>query len=339
LFRSYSGFKSYDYVYTGTENEIISYEQEMDHSYFVIGINSKIDPDSSAAGLPVQHGRMSNTERTSDTGRNAEDVNNVRTSFYDPAAFKTAKISIMGDPDYLMQTTASSDLLSLRKRLPASDELSNTFVAASGQMLIEIRFRDVTDHDISTGLMIKNPNIQLFPQNLRSDPEFSDENANAGIFFTVKTMYNNFRSGKFTQDLELALVDATVVNSEKAKEPEKTNTNTDNNSRQDTGSSPLTEREQATPKYNAAQDSQAASVAMARTVSDDDKGTIYDKTGYYAKKRTAEGSIYAKAAAERANWGTDFKNWLTNLTTKKASGPTTASSSEIDPKTLLPKRN
>lgn len=326
-----SGFKRYDYVYTGTNSEIISYEQNMDLAYFVLGTNtnSKTKEDASNVSTPVEKGRLSNVARTYEIGRGSEDVDNVRTSFLDPSAFKSAKLVILGDPDYLTQSETKSSLLKNTVRQALIDQKTSTFVQSSGQMLVEIRFRDVEDYDLSTGLMKRNPNIQLIHQIAKSDDRFKEENNNAGIFFTIKDIVSTFKSGVFQIELSLLLVDVKTPD-DKNKSEKNTNQNTDTGRQDNVPPRPAQDLTRPSPWGG------RTNQTVLTSSPNDDKGTIYDPLNKYGKLRETKGSIYAQAARER----TDFFSSVSN----KLFGPRETKlvnlvPGAIDPKTLLPKRN
>jgi hypothetical protein len=72
------------------------------------------------------------------------------TSLFDPGAYASAKIKILGDPDFLMQPAASS-INSLYNQYYGTDGF--TVNPNGGQVFIEINFREPQDYDISTGLI------------------------------------------------------------------------------------------------------------------------------------------------------------------------------------------
>ena len=106
----YGPHKRYEYWFTGKNSEILSYEQTMDNTYFNVTLTKAGDPASQGGGTdsPVYAGKQQNQERTGKLDVGMEAQNAYMTSLFDPGAYAKAKISILGDPDYLSQETQCS---------------------------------------------------------------------------------------------------------------------------------------------------------------------------------------------------------------------------------------
>jgi hypothetical protein len=81
--------------------------------------------------------------------------------------------------------------------------------ANGGQVFIEINFKEAVDYDEGTGVLDLNDNILFweYPENIADIVE--------GVSYQVTIIKSNFKSGTFTQNLELVI--NTFPNSDSAK--------------------------------------------------------------------------------------------------------------------------
>lgn len=189
----YGPHKRYDYWFTGQNSEVIKYEQTMDNTYFTVtlaptGSNSSQGGEGDVAtkvqpsGGPKQGGEAG--------GESIDAQNNYITSLYDPSALATAKITILGDPDYLMQT-ASSSISSVYSKFNGIDGF--TINPNGGQTFIEINFNEPNDYNDNTGLMDINEKILFwkYPDSVKDIIK--------GIAYMVIDVTSTFSKGRFEQ--------------------------------------------------------------------------------------------------------------------------------------------
>ena len=189
----YGPHKRYDYWYTGKNSEIIKYEQSMDNTFFTVtlaptgkdssqGANADVATKVQPSMAPKQGGEAG--------GESLEAQNNYITNLYDPSSFATAKITILGDPDYLMQTSAST-IASVYSKFNGIDGF--TINPNGGQTFIEINFNEPDDYNLDTGLMNINEKILFWKY-----PD-SVKDLIKGIAYMVIDVTSTFSKGKFEQ--------------------------------------------------------------------------------------------------------------------------------------------
>ena len=198
----YGPSKRYEYWFTGKNSEIFKYEQTFDQAYFTVAI----DPGNSkqASGGQQQVPTIANKQQNQpkqgllNLGREAQ--NSYMTSLFDPGAYARAKISILGDPDYLMTTSASS-VQAVYDQFYGPD--GYTINPNGGQVFIEINFKEPQDYNNKDGLLSINESILFFPypDEVRKDID----SRGGGISYLIETVYSTFKGGKFEQELELVI--------------------------------------------------------------------------------------------------------------------------------------
>ena len=194
----YGPHKRYNYWYTGKNSEIISYEQQYDNTFFNITFNP--DGDPAASGGNAQVAQLANKPTTEDrTGKitpGSEAQNSYMTSLFDPGAYASARIQILGDPDYLMRETAPG-INEVYKQYYQDD--GYTINPNGGQVFIEIAFNEGIDYNIGTGTMDINDSIFFwdYPDNVRSKVK--------GVSYQVRECESIFKGGKFIQTLQLSI--------------------------------------------------------------------------------------------------------------------------------------
>ena len=197
----YGPHKRYEYWYTGKNSEILSYEQNLDNTYF----NSILDPSVGnstgvgnggpvdVAGVPNRPTNQ-NKQGTLDKGREAQ--NNYLTSLFDPGAYAMAKITILGDPDFLIQESASS-INAVYSKFYGTNGF--TINPNGGQVFIEIDFKEAVDYDTEKGYLSINDSILFwkYPEDISKLVK--------GVSYMVYKVTSSFASGKFTQTLECTI--------------------------------------------------------------------------------------------------------------------------------------
>lgn len=193
-------FKRYDYWYTGKNSEIIKYELTLNNSFY----NTVLDPNYSLnrpSPVPNAGDKRTPVVRTGETGVGLEAQNSYITSLYDPGGYADAEIEILGDPDLLAWPSVAGDL-----KKYDSGQLNSAYAMdgvtmnpMSGQVFIEIDFKEAVDYNNTTGVMDINESIMFW----KYPPEIAAKIK--GISYMIKTITSYFRNGKFTQVLNLTL--------------------------------------------------------------------------------------------------------------------------------------
>ena len=189
----YGPHKRYDYWYTGKNSEILSYEQTMNNQYFNATINPGATSGSSGGGydVPSSTGKFVNEDKTGKLDISKQTQNSVLTSLFSPADYAMVKITIIGDPDYLMTESASSINAVYRQFYGKGFTINPN----GGQVFIEIDFKEAIDYNSDSGVMDINESILFwnYPKEIR--------NLVKGVSYHVREVQHTFSKGKFTQEL------------------------------------------------------------------------------------------------------------------------------------------
>lgn len=211
----YGPHKRYEYWYTGKNSEIISYSQEMDNCYFntVVAGGPNNNPAAGTApantvsqgnastgpsAVPSRPGQWSTRPRLGTLGVGLEAQNSYLTSLYDPGAYVTARITLMGDPDFLIQDQSSS-LNEVYSRFYGTN--GYTINANGGQVYIEIDFKEAIDYESEKGVLSINDKILFwkYPENVSKKIK--------GVSYMVTNVESKFSNGSFRQVLTAQIND------------------------------------------------------------------------------------------------------------------------------------
>ena len=189
----YGPYKRYEYWFTGKNSEIINYEQKLDNAYFIAANNPTGAPASQGGGqdIPASEGKRQNEDRTGKLDQGKEAQNSYLTSLFDPGSYANAKVTIMGDPDFLMQESPSSINQVYRQFYGKGFTINPN----GGQVFIEIDFKEAEDYNNDTGLLTINQSILFwkYPKEVASIVK--------GISYQVIEVNSSFSKGKFIQEL------------------------------------------------------------------------------------------------------------------------------------------
>ena len=193
----YGPHKRYDYWYTGLNSEVIQYEQTLDTSFYNVALVPATSGEAGKGGpvdVPLVPSQRTNMPRIGRTDVGAEAQNSYLTSLYDPKAWAEAKITILGDPDFLIQDAESIDGVgAVYNKFYGTNGF--TIKANGGQVFIEIDFKEAVDYDNTTGVLSINESILFwkYPEKLSKVIK--------GVCYQVIKVESLFNSGKFTQVL------------------------------------------------------------------------------------------------------------------------------------------
>lgn len=197
----YGPHKRYDYWYTGKNSEIISFDLDYNYLYQldVVGQSDAKTVNTGSASTTAKASQGSDPSGT-DTGTN-EQVASMKSWLYSPGDLVKFKLKILGDPDYLMPTVAGGKD-AVAKAFYGPDFTINP---NSGQVFIEIDFKQTEDYDINNGLLGPNDSISFmnYPSELKSKIK--------GMTFMVTEVVSRFSKGKFEQDLKGILPEFTTI--------------------------------------------------------------------------------------------------------------------------------
>ena len=192
--------KLYEYLLTGKNTEIISYEQQYDNLYYMVA-SMTTNPDKSTQGnkgsvpIAVQAAPQNSDPTTGDQNLGSRLPDDIRAQLYSPGDQSQAKIKILGDPDYIMTTTGV--VTSYAKKFYGKDSSINP---QAGQVFIRVVFNTASDYG-DNGLLDVSDKLQFYR---------TDRVAKAGIkgiIFMVVQVDSSFSRGVFTQTLDCLLVD------------------------------------------------------------------------------------------------------------------------------------
>lgn len=191
--------KRYEYWYTGQNSEIISYEQSFDLLYWMPGLNPAVDKDgkgTQAGQTSVVPQKASGADRTGFQDKGKEAQNTFITDLFDPKAYTDVKMTILGDPDYLMQTTESiKGLNQAYRKYYGSDNF--TINPNGGQVFVEVDFNEAIDYDTDKGFLDVNDSIRFW--------DYPKELPIKGVSYQLIKVTHNFQNGKFTQVLNMQI--------------------------------------------------------------------------------------------------------------------------------------
>lgn len=236
----YGPHKRYEYWFTGKNSEILKYEQNFNNAYFNVDIGQvagekgkENGATGGSASISVVPGMHQPVARLGKLGIGMEAQNSYVTSLVDPGSFAEAKISILGDPDFLINDSPAS-LSTVYNQFYGSD--GYTINANGGQVFIEIDFKEAVDYNNNTGVMNINENILFwkYPKSIAKQIK--------GVSYQVISVTSSFSKGKFTQELDCRI--NTFPDVKDTSESNRTTTNTAN-SRND--SQPNTASDSNTP--------------------------------------------------------------------------------------------
>lgn len=193
--RYYGPHKRYEYWYTGKNSEILSYEQVLNNGYFTIALDERRET-LGRPQVPIVPGRQIDQLRQGKLTVGMEAQNTYITSLYDPGSFVSAKVTIMGDPDFLvMESEGSID--DVYSRFYGTD--GYTVKANGGQVFIEIDFKEAVDYDTEKGYLSINDRILFwqYPDDIAKEIK--------GVSYKVIDVMSNFQGGIFKQTLNCVI--------------------------------------------------------------------------------------------------------------------------------------
>ena len=210
----YGPHKRYEYWWTGQNKEILDYKQNLDYLYYNETIGNVSKNDNSADKSVSVSTNVQHTEQSKDgsVGSSQSIENSFITSLYSPDSYAKAKITLFGDPDYLVSDFRGGPNEPYQRFYGDDGFRLN---ANGGQVFIEIDFKEALDYNdggqsqiyldqynittSNTGVLDINESILFF--------KYPDWIANQikGVAYTIVDIKSKFLGGKFTQILDCNL--------------------------------------------------------------------------------------------------------------------------------------
>ena len=194
-------FKMYHYWLTGLNSEVISYEQTYDNLFYTVAsMSTSADTvagngkQGSAPSLPQNAVKSDDT--TGGQNKGSEINNNVRAQLYSPGDQSQAKIKILGDPDYIMQSIGVNSTSSASKFYGKGKSIS----PFGGQVFIQMAFNTASDYK-NDGTLDVTSNLQFYKTDKVKAAGID------GIVYMVTQVDSTFSRGTFTQVLDCLMVD------------------------------------------------------------------------------------------------------------------------------------
>lgn len=214
----YGPHKRYNYWYTGENSEVLKYEQTLDNLYYnvVLGkttaeAQASIDQTASTGGdtdTGVIPGQGQDGPKLGKLAKGNEAQNSYVTSLYSPADYGTAAVTILGDPDFIVQDQTSS-VESVYNRFYGTTGFNVN--ANGGQVFMEINFKEAVDYaDGATASQGMMPTADTGTLDINDSILFWEYPANIadiveGVSFQVVNIKSMFKNGTFTQNLDCVI--------------------------------------------------------------------------------------------------------------------------------------
>lgn len=185
--------KRYRYFFTGLNTEVISFDYSLDANYYIT-LTTAPGSNSVSGQVPISRARdTTNQPQTGKIGQGAETQNTIASNLMDPKGLNEARITIMGDPDFLIRDT-TSNTEELYRRFYEDDGF--TLNANGGQIFLEIIFNQGVDYNNKTGTFDINGSIIFweYPEEIKK--VLPSQNTAIVVLRQMDSMFSN---GKFTQ--------------------------------------------------------------------------------------------------------------------------------------------
>ena len=190
--------KSYNYWFTGANNEILNFEQEYNYLYRLIisGLNVPLKQRQTdfrdvyrRTFLPTSENHAKGAD-----GYENEPGDNGASFLYSPSDQGTVKIRIVGDPGWMQQGEVSVGV-NVQDFNFAPFASDGTINYDSQEIVFDISFNQPQDYDLNTGLM------DLARTGIKEDGTYSTQ-PQFNFTYTAVTCKSFFSKGRFEQEIE-----------------------------------------------------------------------------------------------------------------------------------------
>jgi hypothetical protein len=193
--------KQYVYWFTGENDAVLSYEENLDHLYYTV-VSGAVDPTAvTSSALEILKFQAQTASGQSNQGAD-NSVNepgaNAADQLYSPSDLGSCNLSIVGDPAWLAQGEAAVGLSTQDQFYFQPFLADGTINFDSQQILFEVGYNTVSDYDIYTGL--SNPdrgNLKSLAQ-IDSNTRGNSPTKISRVYTATKVK-SSFKKGKFTQ--------------------------------------------------------------------------------------------------------------------------------------------
>ena len=206
----YGAHKQYNYWFTGQNTAIINFEQTLDnlYSYTLSGAASRPAPNFNLNDIIRRTWQTKSDESDNGAdGNTNEAAANLAGYLYSPNSWQTVKLTIVGDPAWLIQGDTAFGQLATSTFSSSGEQFSyNAFLPDgtinmdAGQALFELSFNTPSDYDFETGIIKPTGNDtpitqQLIGKNIKNASE-------TYLYAATGTVKSTFKQGNFTQTIE-----------------------------------------------------------------------------------------------------------------------------------------
>jgi hypothetical protein len=198
--------KRYPYWFTGENNAVISYEENFNNLYQITlsGTGSKLTSNFTSNLNDMltfnYQTRSSESSQGADLKTN-EPPSNAAEFLYSPTDLQEVNMTIVGDPAWLQQGEAFAGFSSSNPQWGAflADGTINT---DAQQVMFEVSFNTPRDYNLSTGLIVPNPDGATQKQNNYQAQTVAQQSR----VYRAYEVISEFAKGKFTQLLKGKLI-------------------------------------------------------------------------------------------------------------------------------------
>lgn len=211
----YGPHKRYEFYFTGKNTEVITYEQRHDNSYFNINLLGNAPGINFGGGQQIPQSADQQPDKKTTGGKNntLQIQDQIVTNIYDPTAHIFNKLTIYGDPDYLMSMYPTG-VQAVYDRFYEADGF--TISPNGGSIFIEVNFFEASDYDNNrTGLLNINDKVYFFPYPEEIQKELTERGG--GVILHLISSVSIFNAGRFTQELTTTFATFLDTNNKKNK--------------------------------------------------------------------------------------------------------------------------
>jgi hypothetical protein len=190
--------KSYNYWFTGANNEIISFEQEFNNLYRLIISGLSVPVQQARTDFRDQYRRTflpaSENHAKGADGYVNEAGDNAASFLYSPTDQAKARLRIVGDPAWMQQGEVAGGINERNFNFnPFNDD--GTINYDSQEVVFDISWNQPQDYDLNTGLM------DIARTDRKPDGTYNTQPQINATYTAIKCK-NIFSKGRFEQDLE-----------------------------------------------------------------------------------------------------------------------------------------
>jgi hypothetical protein len=190
--------KSYNYWFTGANNEIINFEQEFNNLYRLIISGLSVPVQQARTDFRDQYRRTflpaSENHAKGADGNTNEAGDNAASFLYSPTDQAKARLRIVGDPAWMQQGEVAGGVNERNFNFnPFNDD--GTINYDSQEVVFDISWNQPQDYDLNTGLM------DIARTDRKPDGTYNTQPQINATYTAIKCK-NIFSKGRFEQDLE-----------------------------------------------------------------------------------------------------------------------------------------